>query len=335
VKKMHKTEAMQILIIALILSSIVALTNAAQVSIHSDKVEIVAGENVDLTVIAPVNHTITVSSSHPGCVVFPGGVNDNPESDTSGFDDVITKDAMIKKYAIYFLDPGEYRVKVVDTNNNLEAYVDISVFAKELTFNLPTTCIIGDVLNIKGTTNTGGSVDVAIDGVVTPELNDIPIGNDFSFGIGIDTGAKNAPSTLKKSGSVRLKGYINREEGAGTIDEEYGDDGSAAILITSPSLDGEISKRKVAKGGDFTISGTGVRQVEILIISPKGSDGRGIEGGRNSFPNSPGITHYKLTPLLSDNSFSKKIYVDYNAYDGLYAVMILSYGADGVYGNQI
>lgn len=59
---MHKTEAMQILIIALILSSIVALTNAAQVSIHSDKVEIVAGENVDLTVIAPVNHTITVSS---------------------------------------------------------------------------------------------------------------------------------------------------------------------------------------------------------------------------------------------------------------------------------
>jgi PGF-CTERM protein len=334
-EKMHKTESMQILIIALILSSMVAVTTAAQVSIHSDEVEIVADETVNLTVIAPVNHTITVSSNHPKYTVFPGGVNDNPESDTSSFDDVITKDAVIKKYALYFTNAGEYRVKVMDTNNNLEDYVDISVFEKTLTFNVPSTCIIGDVLNIKGNTNTGGSVDIAIDGVVTPEQNDIPIGKDLTFGIGIDTGAKNAPSTFKKSGPVRLKGFINREKGAGTItsDEEYDCDGSTAILMRSPSLSGEVSKKIVAKGDDFTISGTGVRQVEILIISPKGSDGRGIEGGRNSFPDCPGVTYYKLTPLLSDNSFSKKINVDYEARGGTYVVMVLGYGADGVYGN--
>lgn len=332
---MTKTKTILILIVVLILSSMIAVANAAQVSIHADKVEIVACETVNLTVIAPVNHTISVSSNHPEYTVFPGGVNDNPESDTSGFDDVITKDAMIKNYAIYFTNAGEYRVKVVDTNNNLEDYVDISVFEKTLAFDVHTTCIIGDVLNIKGTTNTGGSVDVAIDGVVTPELNDIPIGNDLSFGIGIDTGAKNAPSTLKKSGSVTLKGYINREKGAGTItsDEEHDYEGGTAILMRSPSLSGEVSKKIVAKGDDFTISGTGVRQVEILIISPKGSDGRGIEGGRNSFPNSPGVTYYKLTPSLSDNSFSKEINVCYEARGGIYVVMVLSYGADGVYGN--
>ena len=328
-----KPKAAQILVIALLMSSVIGMTNAAQVSIQSDKDEIVELETVEITVTAPINHTITVSSNWPEYTIFPGGVNDNPESDTPGFDDVITQEEPIKKYTVYFTNARDYRVKVVDTNSSLEDYVDIDVCEKEIWFDVPTTNLIGDVLNIKGETNTGSTVDIAIEGVVPPELNDIPIDDDNTFGAGIDTGAKDALSTLKKSGSVRLEGFIDREEGAGTIASDEYDDGATVIMMVSPGLAGEISQKVVARGDDFTISGTGVRQVEILIIAPKGCDGRGIDRRGDTFPGCSGITYYKLTPSVIDHSFSEKINVDYDAYCGMYFVMMLNYGADGIYGD--
>ena len=312
-----------------------AITTATQIVIYASDSSIVEDEAVNLTVIAPINHSIMISSSNPEPTVFPGGVSDNPGSDTKGsFEDIITEKDK-KTYIVYFTSPGDYRVKAIDLTSDLEVHTDISVEEKRLEFDVVSHVSIGSVLNIKGNTNTGKTVDIAIRDVVMAELNDIPI-EDNTFGIGIDTAADYVPYDLKKPGSVSLKGFIDREYGSGEIGDGEEKDGSTAILLTAPSLDVEVSPCQVVAGESFDIYGTATGKIEILIISPEGSQcytySTGIEAG-SMFDHVCGINYYKLTPSPVDGSFSKRVHTDYDIRGGRCIVMVLNPSIDGVYGD--
>jgi PGF-CTERM protein len=329
-------KAMQILIIWLILTSTVAMAKAAPVSIYADKEEVVECETVTLTVTGPINHTITIASYDQDNTIFPGGVTDNPASDTTGtFNDIITEEQTIKKYTVYFIEPGDHRIKLVDTMENSKDYVDIPVVEKQLiTFDAtPSSCAIGDLLLIVGTVNAGNTIDVAIDDEVVSQLNDIPIDTYYEFSVELDT---SEIDFLKKYGTYRLKGYIDRELGEDKIGGDEAEDGSIGILMLYPSLEAEVSKGDIDRGGTFVISGKapGSKEVDILIVSPTGSSGSAIES-ESTISGCPGINHYTLSVARqTDDTFSKTIHVDETAYGGNYAILVLSRGYDGVWGNQ-
>lgn len=330
---MAKTKAIRILMVVLILAGTFVMTNAASVSIYSDKDEVVEFETVTLTVTGPIDHTITVSSYDPDHTIFPGGVTDNPDIDTSGsFDDIITEEQTMKKYTVYFTGAGNHRIKIVDANDNTKDYVDITVVAKQLlNFDAPSTCAIGDLLLIEGTVNAGNTIDIAIDDVVIPELNDISIDSYFDFGVELDT---SEIDLLKKVGSYRLKGYINRERGVGEVGGDEEDDGSLTIRMISNSLDVEVSKSEVETGDTFVISGTalGSKEVEILIISPTGSSGGGMESD-SAIYGCPGVNYYTVpVARQTDDTFSKTIHVDESALGGVYLIVVLSRSTDNGYG---
>lgn len=330
---MAKTKAIRILMVVLILAGTFVMTNAASVSIYSDKDEVVEFETVTLTVTGPIDHTITVSSYDPDHTIFPGGVTDNPDIDTSGsFDDIITEEQTMKKYTVYFTGAGNHRIKIVDANDNTKDYVDITVVAKQLlNFDAPSTCAIGDLLLIEGTVNAGNTIDIAIDDVVIPELNDISIDSYFDFGVELDTSENDL---LKKVGSYRLKGYINRERGVGEVGGDEEDDGALTIRMISNSLDVEVSKSEVETGDTFVISGTalGSKEVEILIISPTGSSGGGMESD-SAIYGCPGVNYYTVpVARQTDDTFSKTIHVDESALGGVYLIVVLSRSTDNGYG---
>lgn len=330
---MAKTKAIRILMVVLILAGTFVMTNAASVSIYSDKDEVVEFETVTLTVTGPIDHTITVSSYDPDHTIFPGGVTDNPDIDTSGsFDDIITEEQTMKKYTVYFIGAGNHRIKIVDANDNTKDYVDITVVAKQLlNFDAPSTCAIGDLLLIEGTVNAGNTIDIAIDDVVIPELNDISIDSYFDFGVELDT---SEIDLLKKVGSYRLKGYINRERGVGEVGGDEEDDGSLTIRMISNSLDVEVSKSEVETGDTFVISGTalGSKEVEILIISPTGSSGGGMESD-SAIYGCPGVNYYTVpVARQTDDTFSKTIHVDESALGGVYLIVVFSRSTDNGYG---
>ena len=81
----------------------------------------------------------------------------------------------------------------------------------------------------------------------------------------------------------------------------------------------------VALGDKYRISGTcyGSDHVDLVVISPMGSGGNGIEG------TGPGYNMYNLS--LEDHRFSKKILVDKNADIGFYIAMVLSTGINEIY----
>ena len=135
-------------LVILFLTSISVGVNVSQFTAYADDDYVVEFETVNITVTGPVNHTITISSDDSEHTVFLGGINDNPDSDTSGpFNDIITFEKKIKRYTVYFTDSGDYRIRVVDTVDNMKIYVDITVERRKLiTFDAPHTCAIGDFL---------------------------------------------------------------------------------------------------------------------------------------------------------------------------------------------
>ena len=129
---------------------------------------------------------------------------------------------------------------------------------------------------------------------------------------------------------MRLKAYIDRELGKGDIGDSEKDDGSVAILMTRGDLTGELSAASVAQGDDFTITGTakGSKDVDILIVAPKGYSGTNIEDSteKKMYIGSTSVT-------TDDDTYYKKITVDDNADTGRYLVMVLSKGANEWYGS--
>jgi hypothetical protein len=230
-----------------------------------------------------------------------------------------------------FNDTGVYTIKVTDYDET-DSYdtVDITVTAKDVIFDMPSTVVIGDRFAIKGTANTGDTVTIAVKDEVVQKLYQIVIDENGEFREEIDTSSADAPSAFKSPSSVRLKAYIDystTDSLPKTIESSIKYDGSVAILMTSGYLKAELSTANIAEGDDFTITGTatGSQFVDMLIVSPNGYNGSNIEGGK--------YMYYATTSVTAvDDTFYKKIRVGENVDTGRYLVMVLNPGSDGVWG---
>ena len=302
-----------------------------EITIEAEKDSIVELERVRLTVTGVPKHNITISSSDPAHTIFPAGYEDNLPFDSSGFNDTIDEDGK-RKYVVYFNDTGTYTIEVTDTTAGLFDSVDISVSEKMVSFDVPSTIIIGEAFIIKGTANTGNTVDIAVENYVYPELDDIPIDENGEFETEINTGTTNiTPFTVP--GTVLLKAYIDRAAGAGETGANETEDGRVAILMVKDGLTAKLSTDSVARGGNFMVNGTarGVGNVDIVVVAPKGSNGSMICPTGTPLRAGTNI-YYAVVPVTAECAFAKKICVGTDVDTGSYLVVVLSKGLDGMYG---
>ncbi|MHC1636200.1 MAG: hypothetical protein ACXQTS_06255, partial [Candidatus Methanospirareceae archaeon] len=302
------------------------------IEINAEKTTVAELESLKLTVTGVAGRTVDIDV--PTNARFPGGMEDNPAATTVGpatITDTIDADG-VRTYVVEFTDTGSYSIEVTDygpdgvlgTPDDDSDSVDITVVEREVIFDIPTTVVIGEKITIKGTANTGTTVDVWVNDVLYPQLDDIVIEADGTFSKEVRT----TDIGISVPGSVRLKAWIDSPITApSTTPPTITPDGDIALLAVRPSLTAELSTPRIACGDDFTISGIaeGSTAVNILIVSPKGSGGTLIDG--------TGIGIYNDIASVSevDHTFSKKITVGDNVDTGDYLIAVLSPGGDGNY----
>ncbi len=303
-----------------------------EIIIEADTTEVPELTIVRLTVTGIPCHQITVKADPLSKnAYFPAGLDDNPSGwTTNNFNDTIDDDG-VRTYAVEFNDTGVYTIKVIDLSET-GSYdtVDITVTDKEVIFDVPATIAIGERVAIKGTANTGDTVTITVDDEVVQKLDAIVIDENGEFEEEIDTSSETAPAALQIPGLVKLKAYIDRDEGIGDIRSDEKDDGSTTVFIVRGWLTAELSTDTVEPDDDFTISGTakGSKDVDILIVAPKGYSGTNIEDSscKEMFIGSTGVS-------ATDDSFLKKIEVGRYVDPGRYLVVVLTKGSNEWYGS--
>lgn len=103
---------------------------------------------------------------------------------------------------------------------------------KKVVFNLHSPLYVGENLTIEGVAYPGTTVDIAINDIVTAELNDIPIAENREFRVEIDT-ATTTIDALKTPGHVvEVEVFVDRQDrGVGVIGSEENRDGWDVIRI--------------------------------------------------------------------------------------------------------
>ena len=312
-----------------------------EIDISAETTTVTELETLKLTVTGVygdlINVTADPESTH---VLFQGGIDDTPTA-ADGYDNFShTIDADGKRtYVVKFNATGSYTIKVTvggasgDPRYGDYDTVDITVAEKAVTFDVPTTVIIGERLTIKGTASSGERVTIAVEDKVYDILERLVVDANGEFSKEIDTtdvcdGAFSVP------GSVRLKAYIDAEnqDDGDDVPSGWTSDGTVVVLMKRGGLTAELSTTTVAQEDDFTISGVakGSRNIDILIVAPKGSGGSLIESGADTLRNN---IYYESTSVSEiDDTYSKKVTVDANADTGSYLVVVLSKGSDDKYG---
>ncbi|RCV63900.1 hypothetical protein C5S53_11430 [Methanophagales archaeon] len=309
-----------------------------EVDIDVDKTEVGELQSVTVTVTGIYAHTMHVeATAGKNYVEFEEGLDDfadtyNREYGNSGyygFDFLIEGDGQMQ-FSVRFYDTGAYTIEAIDTDTGDEDTVDVKVTEKEVIFDMPSTVVIGEDLEVRGTTNAGDYIDIAVEDYIV--YTGIPIENDGSFEEDLrtpETRGTGAPGSIVIEAFIRVAGEIAPPLGTEISDEE--EDGSVSILLTTGSLTTQLSATNVAQEDSFTVEGTaaGSDFVDIVTIAPKGGSGRGINPG--SVAGVPGITHDSSAVSDIDYSYLKDLYVDEDADTGKYMVVVVSPGRNGVY----
>ncbi|KAF5438224.1 hypothetical protein C5S35_00040 [Candidatus Methanophagaceae archaeon] len=246
------------------------------------------------------------------------------------------------KFAVHFSDPGTYKITATDYGTGYptatrldEEEIEITVTGDNVTFNVPSIVTIGERFTIKGTTSYGDTVTVAVNDEVVQKLYQIVIDENGKFEEDIDTSCQASPSSFMIPGSVRLKAYIDYDQGTGTVKDytkegkPLKDEGTAEIFMVSGWLTASLSTDSVEPGGKFWVSGTakGSKSVSIMIVAPKGYSGSSIEGGNGMYYATTSVT-------VDENIFYKKISVGDDIDTGRYLVVVLSADGDGLWGKS-
>ena len=302
------------------------------IAIKADTTAVTELEVVRLTVTGVAGHTITVKVDPlTKNAYFPAGLDNNPSSVTTNeFYDKIDDDGT-RTYAVEFNDTGFYTIKVTDLDE-VDSYdtVDITVTDKEVIFDVPATIAIGERVKIKGTANTGDTVTIAVDDEVVQKLDAIVIDENGEFEEEIDTSSERAPAAFQIPWLVKLKAYIDREEGRGDIGTKEKDDGSTTVFMVKGWLTAELSTDTVEHDDDFTISGTarGSKYVDMLIVAPRGYSGTNIEDSswKKMYMGATSVS-------TTDDRFLKKIEVGRYVDTGRYLVVVLTKGSNEWYGS--
>jgi hypothetical protein len=315
-----------VLMLALVLAAIVPTVSA--ITIETDTTSTVELETVKLTVMGVAGDKIRVEGDSDN-VIFKAGIDDTPTgADFRGnwFSDAIDEDG-IRNYAVEFDDTGYYTITVsVTEGDRKDDYdtVDITVFEKEVVFDLPYTVMIGDKINIQGTATSGTYVSVYIDDVLYNKLTNIVI-EDGEFSKEVKT----TDVCMVVPGSVRLKAWIDCEKAAGEDPPSRSPDGEDTILMPVVPPLTVLSTSVVALEDDFRVEGSarGPTEVTILCVPPKGGGGKSLlDNGEK------GLSPRKASVSTIDSFFTKKMTAQEDADVGYYDIYVLSSGMDGEWG---
>jgi uncharacterized repeat protein (TIGR01451 family) len=309
-----------------------------EVNVDVDKTEVGELQPVTVTVTGIYGHTVTVeATTGVEYVEFEEGLYDfadtfNRESSSSGVYkfDVIMEEEGQMLFSVRFHDTGTYTLKVTDFDTGDTDTEDVKVSEKDVTFDMPSTVVIGEDLEVRGMANAGDYIDIAIEDYVV--YVGITIEADGSFEEDLptpETPGTGVPGSIVIEAFIRMAGEPALPLGEDVSDIE--EDGSTSVLLTAGSLTAEISTINVAQEDSFTVYGTaeGYDFVDIVTIAPKGGSGSGINPA--SVPDVPGITHDSSAVSDLDYSYLKDIYVDEDADTGKYMVVVVTPGCNGVY----
>lgn len=341
------------LLVCLILGSIFGGIGAAsrgKIKIVSDKTEVIELNTVILTVTGTAGHKIHVEAIFATeDVEFIEGKYDLLEAYNfereghrridgtrciSAFD--IEMDSKGRRmFAVRFHDTGIYTVKAYDCNTSKDDTVDIKVsYEKCATFDMPSTCIIGEDLIINGTANAGDFIAIATD--------DIIVKTNISLEKGIFHTELPTPETYgtRYPRTVKITAFIRAVEepvpAIGTDASTWEDDGSTAVYMISPWLTASLSETKVEWGDKFAVDvvAPGSDFVDIFTIAPRGGAGVGLEGLSRDIDDVTGLTY--LHHIRPDGyNHSIEIEVNDSANIGSYFIVALSPGRDSIYGDGI
>jgi hypothetical protein len=236
----------------------------SEITISADQTTVPELKTVRLTVTGVTGHVIRITTSETAPwqdILFPGGLDNNPPTDTTApFTDTIDADGK-RTYAVEFLDTGAYMITVTDTSTGEEDTVDITVEEKAITFDMPAIVTLGEKLTIKGTANTGDWVAIAFDDVIPAGYDRLTIYGNGEFSKDIATGPASPSNALKAPGSVHMKAFINWVLPAGQTfpydASDLLDDGTTKVFLLND-----------AGGGiDISASGINVAKNETIILT--------------------------------------------------------------------
>ena len=212
-----------------------------------------------------------------------------------------------------------------------EDEVKVKVREAKVTFDIPTTAIIGDDVTIKGTITAGEEVDILVeDGTLDGDRwDDVSVDENNEFEVTWYT-------ERKMTGTYSIDAYIdcdlNADPAPTTVPTGFAardEDGKTTIRLIEPGLTAEQLRNVVAEGDDYTIEGTatGVDTVDIVLVGPTGYMGGGYE---KSVINGLLITSTSVT----DNEFSEDIRMVDGLDTGQWMAAVFSPGRDGYYGSE-
>ena len=329
------------------------------IAISASGTSVGKNETIILAISAVPNHNVSVTTSDPAHTVFEYNrydftgtssniINIEPADTISIPADVgncdshtaakningvwNTMDATgILKFAVHFTDLGTYKITATDygtghpTATRLDKEsINITVVAKNVTFDLPSVVVIGDTIMIKGTVDTGTYVSVYVDDVLYPKLQNLVIA-DGEFSQEVST----TDVGLQVPGIAELKAYIDCDKMCGDPHPAGSDDGTTEIFMVEPWLTASLAPDSVDPEDDFTVSGYAPGSAEVVIVSipPRGGGGKSLLDKAER-----GLSPRKATVSTTDANYIKKMTVQEDADSGVYYVIVLSPGMDGTWG---
>nr|QNO56388.1 hypothetical protein JCABFCCD_00029 [Methanosarcinales archaeon ANME-1 ERB7] len=306
-----------------------------EIEIEADMTSTVELDTVKLIVTGVADDEINVAASPlSDDVIFKAGIDDTPMAATNWFADTIDADG-IRLYAVEFTDTGSYTIKVMVTgpaeiggipNPRVGDFdtVDITVYEKEVVFDLPSTVVIGDRITIKGTSTSGTYVSVYVDDILYKKLENIVlVDGEFRQEVMTTDIGMNVP------GIVKLEAWIDCYTRAGEWRPTRSPDGTTNVLMLAPWLTAGLSTDSVDQEDDFVVYGTapGSTDVTLLYVPPRGGGGKSLLDKWMT-----GLSPRRASVSTTDNTYSKKMTVQEDADSGVYYIIVLSSGMDGYWG---
>ena len=234
------------------------------------------------------------------------------------YDTPMTEDNKELTEEIEFVKDSE----IVDSKDDDD--VDVEVTEIEVTFDTPSTAVIGEVVIIKGAISAGDKVYIVIEDADKVFKEAVDENNEFEVKWkteGLVPGTYTIdvfidPKFVTKDNWDKVKTYEGKDE-----------DGKTSIRLVGGALKATQPRKVIAEGDDYTIEGTatGVNNVDIILIGPKGY-ARGaakpsIENGLKVIASS----------VDKNDEFNEDITMTGGLDTGMWLALVLSPGRDGEY----
>jgi hypothetical protein len=293
---------------------------SGKVDISADKTEVAKGEKVKVTVTGVAGDSITMTAEDGE---FPVGEYDNNLTTAAAtFNHTIDADG-VRTYIVKFTDTGSKKVKVavwLGDQIDKDADVSITVVKRKVVFDVPSTAVVGEKVDIKGSVTSGTDLDLVIEDA-GKVINDEPVDENKEFSVEWDT-------AKLTTGSYKIEAFI--DSALSTVSQYTGvdEDGSVTIRLVTGDLTANQVRNVVAEDDDYTIEGTatGVDNVDLVFIGPKGTSVSTVTDVANGL--------YMTSVSVTDDEFTDDTTMGGTGFDtGSWVVVIASPGRDGTYGN--